>query len=81
MNTVTLSTKFSSSIRVKNKTFILFLRTPEIIEVYGHDITPDRPMVLTVRNPEGDDPMEFDYTEEFIWEALKAHKKTMKKTK
>lgn len=79
MNTVTLSTNYSKSIRVKNKTFVLHLATPEIIEVYGPGIFPDTPMVLTIKNPEGAKEIDFDYTDEFIWDAVKEHKKAMKK--
>ena len=78
---VKISTKYSSSIRVKNKTFILFLRTPDIIEVYGPGINPKYPMVLTLRGT--DDPpileKEFSYNEENIWNLIKGHKKAMKK--
>ena len=78
---VKISTKYSSSIRVKNKTFILFLRTPDIIEVYGPGIHPSTPMVLTLQGT--DDPpileKEFAYNEEDIWNCLKEHKKAMKK--
>ena len=51
---VKISTKYSSSIRVKNKTFILFLRTPDIVEVYGPGIHPSNPLVLTLQGT--DDP-------------------------
>ena len=78
---VKISTKYSSSIRVKNKTFILFLRTPDIVEVYGPGIHPSRPMVLTLQGT--DDPpileKEFAYNEEDIWNCIKEHKKAMKK--
>lgn len=78
---VKVSTKYSSSIRVKNKTFIIFLRTPEILEVYGPGINPEYPMVLTLQGT--DDPSlpekEFAYNEADIWDCLKEHKKAMKK--
>lgn len=78
---VKISTEYASSIRVKNKTFILFLRTPDIVEVYGPGIHPSNPMVLTLQGT--DDPpiheKEFAYNEEDIWECLKKHKKAMKK--
>ena len=78
---VKISTKYSSSIRVKNKTFILFLRTPDIVEVYGPGIHPGSPMVLTLQGT--DDPpileKEFAYNEEDIWNCIKEHKKAMKK--
>ena len=79
---VKISTKYSSSIRVKNKTFILFLRTPDIVEVYGHGIHTGSPMVLTLQGT--DDPpileKEFAYNEEDIWNCIKRHKKAMKKS-
>lgn len=78
---VKISTKYSSSIRLKNKTFILFLRTPDIVEVYGPGINPEYPMVLTLQGT--DDPpileKEFAYNEEDIWNCIKRHKKAMKK--
>ena len=78
---VKISTKYSSSIRVKNKTFILFLRTPNILEVYGPGINPKYPLVLTFQGT--DDPpiheKEFAYNEEDIWNCIKEHKKAMKK--
>lgn len=78
---VKISTKYSSSIRVKNKTFIIFLRTPDIVEVYGPGIHPNNPMVLTLQGT--DDPpileKEFAYNEEDIWNCIKEHKKAMKK--
>jgi hypothetical protein len=78
---VKISTKYSSSIRVKNKTFILFLRTPDIVEVYGPGIHPSNPLVLTLQGT--DDPpileKEFSYNEEDIWNLIKDHKKAMKK--
>lgn len=78
---VKISTKYSSSIRVKNKTFILFLRTPDIVEVYGPGIHPSNPLVLTLQGT--DDPpileKEFFYNEEDIWNLIKGHKKAMKK--
>ena len=78
---VKISTKYSSSIRVKNKTFILYLRTPDIVEVYGPGIYPGNPMTLTLQGT--DEPpiyeKEFAYNEEDIWNCIKAHKKVMKK--
>lgn len=78
---VKISTKYSSSIRLKNKTFILFLRTPDIVEVYGPGINPEYPMVLALQGT--DDPpileKEFAYNEEDIWNCIKRHKKAMKK--
>lgn len=78
---VKISTKYSSSIRVKNKTFILFLRTPDIVEIYGPGIHPSNPLVLTLQGT--DDPpileKEFAYNEEDIWNCIKRHKNAMKK--
>lgn len=79
---VKISTKYSSSIRVKNKTFIIFLRTPDIVEIYGPGIHHNNPMVLTLQGT--DDPpiheIEFAYNEEDIWNCIKRHKKATKKS-
>ena len=79
---VKISTKYSSTIRLKNKTYVLFLRTPDIIEVYGPGINPGNPMILTLQGT--DDPpiheKEFLYDEEDIWNCIKNHKKAMKKS-
>lgn len=76
MNTVTLSTKHSSSIDVNHKTFILFLRNPGVIEMCGYGIDNENPIIFNVLNNE--DEFELDYTDEFIWSAVKEYKKNNK---
>lgn len=76
MNTVKLSTSFSSSIHVNHKTFVLFLRTPRKIEMYGYGIDNKNPIIIDVLNDEYE--IEFDYTDEFIWNAVKQYKKKNK---
>ena len=78
---VKISTKYSSTIQIKNKTYVLFLRTPDIIEVYGPGINPGNPMILTLQGT--DDPpiheKEFYYYDEVIWNGIKLYKKVNKK--
>lgn len=79
---VKVSTNYSSTIQIKHKTYVLFLRTPDILEVYGPGINPGNPMILTLAGT-NDPPIlekEFCYDEEDIWNCIKAHKKAMKKS-
>lgn len=73
MKTVKLSTKFASSIRVKGKSFVMFLRQPDLIEVHGAGVN----FKIPVKNTE--EEMELDYTDDFIWDYVKAARKAAKK--
>lgn len=78
MNTVKVSTKFAKTIRVKNKTFVLFLKNPSELVIYGPGIDPGNPLILEVHNTE--EEFEFDYTDEFIWNSIKEYKKRLRKS-
>lgn len=79
MNTTTISTRYSTSIRVKGKTFVVFLRTPSEIHVFGPGIELNNPLKLQISNTENE--TEWDYTEDFIWDNIKYYKKNLRKSK
>lgn len=79
MKEVKVSTRYSASIKLKSKTFILFLRTPERLEVYGPDINPAFPMIIKFNDNKTEKI--FKYDEEDFWNSLKNFKKMIKKKK
>ena len=79
MESVTVSTKYASSIRIKNKTFILFLRSVKVLEVYGAGIQPDIPLKIGIDNDK--EAMLFKYDESEVWEKIKSYKKDLRKMK
>ena len=79
MNTVKISTKYSKTIRVKNKTLVIFLRTPQTVELYGGGIPTKYPLQMNIKNDK--DEILYEFTEEVIWDSIKQHKKSLKTTK
>jgi hypothetical protein len=73
MNNVKVSTKYSSSIKVKNKTFVLYLRNPSTIEVYGNCTQFKLPFENSANEAI------FNYTDEIIWNACKQARKEDRK--
>lgn len=66
---VRVSTFFSKSIRVKNKTFVLYLRRPDLLEVYGACVQFNIPL------DNENNYFVFKYEENDIWERVKTAKK------
>ena len=79
MNSCMLATDYASSIKIKGKLFILFLRRPDLIEMYGPGIEPAYPLQIELKNSENE--VEFKYADEEIWETVKAYKKSLRKRK
>jgi hypothetical protein len=73
MKTVKVSTEYSTSIRVKNKTFVLFLRRPDLMEVHGAGVS------FTCKFCNRDNETEYDYYDDFIWDCVKAARKEERK--
>jgi hypothetical protein len=76
MITVRLSTEFSTAFKVGTKKYVAFLRRPDLIEVYGSDILPAKPMHIKFANSEKE--TEWDFAEEFFKAELKHYKKSLK---
>jgi hypothetical protein len=74
---VTLSTQYASSIRLKSKTFILFLRKNNLIEMYGAGINPAFPMTINIDNLLNE--IDYNYDESVLWEEIKNYKKELRK--
>jgi hypothetical protein len=72
---VRLGTTFSKAIKIKAKNFLLFLRRQDLVEVNALGFT----WHYEVQNDENE--MVFEYTDEQLWEDLKAAKKAAKKIK
>ncbi len=73
MNAINISTKYSKSFKVKNKTFIIFLRNPSLIEVYGNCT------MFQINIDNSKDIYQFEYTDEQIWELAKQARKEDRK--
>lgn len=74
MKTVLLSTEYCRSIRVKNKTLVIFLRKPDVIEISGAGVIG---MPLKFENDKTE--VVFNYTDEYIWDEIKKFKKLERK--
>lgn len=78
-NMVKVSTSYSSTIRIKNKTFVLYLREPNKLEFYGAGIDTAIPMVIEIENMNNEYSFIYDETE--IWEKMKNYRKELRKLK
>lgn len=76
---VKVSVKYASSIHMKSKTFVLFLRKPGMLEVYGPDINNMFPMIIKFDDNKTETV--FKYTENEFWNFLKEYKKNIRKKK
>ena len=81
MNCVTVSKNYSRTIKVNSKTYILYLRKPETIEVYGYGIDISNPMIIPCVNPTEKDTIDFEYSNDMISECLKKYKMIRKNKK
>lgn len=75
MNTIKISTKYSKSFKIKSKTFIVFLRNPSIIEIYGNCT------MFQIKIENSGEEFLFEYEDEHIWELSKQAKKEDRKKK
>jgi hypothetical protein len=76
MVTVRLSTKFSTAFKVGTKKYVAYLHRSDLIEVYGSDILPAKPMHIKFANSENE--YYWYFGEEFFKTELKHYKKSLK---
>lgn len=68
-----ISTEYCNSFRVKNKTFVIFLKAPNLVEIHGAGVS----FQLKIENDKPE--FDFKYSEEFIWDCVKKTRKIIKK--